>query len=112
MTDSGDVPDAGDAAAAGDPADAGGAADGDPAGDGDDETAGLYRLERREVELGASSVSDVEVTSGVEEGELVVVGSLSLLRDGLLVTLERDEPPAREDAAAGAPSGEGRGDEQ
>ena len=56
------------------------------------EPGALYRLERRDVELGASSVSDVEVTAGVEEGELVVVGSLSLLRDGLLVTLEPDEP--------------------
>ena len=66
--------------------------------------------------LGASSVSDVEVTGGVEEGELVVVGSLSLLRDGLLVTLEAEEPAAGaelgegEAAADGAPSGARRDD--
>ena len=87
---------------------------GDTAGDGPEtgEAAAdagsaprLYRLERREVELGASSVSDVEVTAGVEEGELVVVGSLSLLRDGLLVTLDADESTDAEDAAEGGPSG-------
>ena len=87
------VPD--DAGAAG-PADATGAGGAPATGDAaaaaaaDDTGAGsapgLYRLQRREVELGASSVSDVEVTAGVKEGELVVVGNLSLLRDGLLVT--------------------------
>ena len=50
--------------------------------------------------LGASSVSDVEVIAGVAEGELVVVGSLALLRDGLQVTLEGEDP------AAGAELGE------
>ena len=81
----------------------GGADDVDEAAadDRDDETVRLYRLERRDVELGASSVSDVEVTGGVEEGELVVVGGLALLRDGLQVTLEAEEP------AAGAEPGEG-----
>ncbi|MCY4482226.1 MAG: HlyD family efflux transporter periplasmic adaptor subunit [Spirochaetaceae bacterium] len=74
-TRAGGAPETGDAAAAT-------AADDTGAGS----APGLYRLQRREVELGASSVSDVEVTAGVEEGELVVVGNLSLLRDGLLVT--------------------------
>ena len=60
--------------------------------------------------LGASSVSDVEVTRGVVEGELVVVGSLSLLRDGLLVTLEAEDPAEGEQAADGAPSGARRDD--
>jgi len=60
-----------------------------------DEDDGLYRLERRAVKLGASSIDEVEVSEGVEEGELVVVGSLSLLRDDLLVTRE-EEPPERE----------------
>ena len=71
----------------------------DDVDDGDDagvaeagEPSGLYRLQRRDVKLGASSVSDVEVTAGVEEGELVVVGSLALLRDGLQVTLEAEDP--------------------
>ena len=77
---------------------------------------GLYRLERRDVELGASSVSDVEVTDGVAEGELVVVGNLSLLRDGLQVILDADEPAAGhepgqgEEAAAGGLSGAVRDD--
>ena len=67
----------------------------------DDDIGAVHRLERRDVELGASSVSDVEVIGGVEEGELVVVGSLSLLRDGLQVILEAEEP------AAGGESGQG-----
>ena len=99
----GDVPEAGDVAATGDidvtGADAGSA-------------PRLYRLERREVELGASSVSDVEVTAGVEEGELVVVGNLSLLRDGLLVTRESGEPAEQEDAANGGLLGNRQDDEQ
>lgn len=55
----------------------------------------LYRLERRAVTLGVSSVNEVSITEGVEAGELVVVGNLSLLRDGLLVIQEPDaeEPP-------------------
>ena len=57
-----------------------------------EEDDGLYRLERRAVKLGASSIDEVEVSDGVEEGELVVVGNLSLLRDGLSVTREEEEP--------------------
>ena len=55
----------------------------------------LYRLERRPVTLGVSSVNEVSITEGVAAGELVVVGNLSLLRDGLLVIEEPDaeEPP-------------------
>ena len=45
--------------------------------------------------LGASSIDEVEVSEGVEEGELVVVGKLSLLRDGLTVT-RKQEPPEPE----------------
>ena len=56
-----------------------------------EQDAGLYRLQRRDVKLGASSVTEVEVTDGVKEGELVAVGNLSLLRDGLLVTREAEE---------------------
>ena len=62
-----------------------------PTGDDD----GLFRLERRAVKLGASSIDEVEVSEGVEEAELVVVGNLSLLRDGLLVTRD-EEPPEPE----------------
>lgn len=64
--------------------------------DGPEEAAAnLYRLERRAVTLGVSSVNEVSITEGVEAGELVVVGNLSLLRDGLLVIQEPDaeEPP-------------------
>ena len=101
---------AGDSAADAGPGNATGAVDDTGAVDGREPR--LYRLERRDVELGSSSVSDVEVVSGVEEGELVVVGSLSLLRDGLLVTLESEEPPEKEDAANGGLLGEGQGNEQ
>ena len=55
-----------------------------------EEDDGLYRLQRRTVKLGASSIDEVEVSEGVEEDELVVVGNLSLLRDALLVTREED----------------------
>ena len=99
----GDVPEAGDVAATGDI---------DVTGAGAGSAPRLYRLERREVELGASSVSDVEVTDGVEEGELVVVGNLSLLRDGLLVTRESGEPAEKEDAANGGLLGNRQDDEQ
>ena len=56
----------------------------------------LYRLERREVTLGVSSVNEVEITTGVAAGEQVVVGNLSLLRADLLVMAEPDagEEPA------------------
>ena len=57
-----------------------------------EEDDGLYRLQRRAVTLGASSIDEVEVSEGVEEGELVVVGNLSLLRDELLVTREEEIP--------------------
>ena len=61
----------------------------------DGEPGTLYRLERRPVTLGVSSVNEVSITEGVEAGELVVVGNLSLLRDGLLVMREpeAEEPP-------------------
>ncbi len=74
------------------------------------EPGGLYRLQRRDVRLGASSVSDVEVIAGVAEGELVVVGSLALLRDGLQVTLEGEDPAEGEQAADGGPAGARRDD--
>ncbi len=58
-----------------------------PEGDEGDDTP-LYRLERRPIELGISSVSRVEVISGVEDGDLIAVGDLEVLRDGLLVVVE------------------------
>ncbi len=73
--------------------------------DGED---GRYLLERREVRIGVSTPTQVEVTRGIEPGELVVVGNLALLRDGLSVmtgaeTPDRDgEPNGPEpDAAPG-----------
>ena len=102
------VPVVDDAAGADDVAGAGAAADAGAAEAG--EPGGLYRLQRRDVELGASSVSDVEVIAGVAEGELVVVGSLALLRDGLQVTLEGEDPAEGEQAADGGPAGARRDD--
>ena len=67
--------------------------------------ASPHRLELRPVELGLSSVNEVEITAGVEPGELVVVSSLSLLRDGLTVTLEPDSPGGG--APADAPAEQG-----
>ena len=58
---------------------------------------GQYVLERREVEIGVSTPSQVEVKEGVEPGDLVVVGNLALLRDGLSVMVEQEaEPPVPE----------------
>ena len=55
---------------------------------------GQYVLERREVQIGVSTPSQVEVKEGVEPGELVVVGNLALLRDGLSVLVEPDDSHA------------------
>lgn len=58
---------------------------------------GQYVLERREVEIGVSTPSQVEVKEGVEPGDLVVVGNLALLRDSLSVMVEPEaEPPVPE----------------
>ena len=59
--------------------------------------SGQYVLERRDVDIGVSTPSQVEVKDGIEPGELVVVGNLALLRDGLSVMVEQEtEPPATE----------------
>ena len=55
---------------------------------------GQYVLERRQVQIGVSTPSQVEVKEGVEPGELVVVGNLALLRDGLSVLVEPDDSQA------------------
>ncbi len=107
-----DPPESADRAADDGPGNATGDGDGDETGEFADPAPRLYRLERREVELGSSSVSDVEVTAGVEEGELVVVGNLSLLRDGLLVTLESGDLDGNEDEESGGPFGRRQDDEQ
>ena len=54
---------------------------------------GQYVLERREVEIGVSTPSQVEVNEGVKPGDLVVVGNLALLRDGLSVMVEQEAEP-------------------
>ena len=62
---------------------------------------GQYLLERREVDIGVSTPSQVEVKEGIEPGELVVVGNLALLRDGLSVMVEPEaEPPVPETGVA------------
>ena len=62
---------------------------------------GRYVLERRDVQIGVSTPSQVEVKQGVEPGELVVVGNLALLRDGLSVMVEPEAgPPAPDEAPA------------
>ncbi len=67
---------------------------------------GQYVLERREVEIGVSTPSQVEVKEGIEPGEMVVVGNLALLRDGLSVMVEQEaEPPAPETDDAQATDG-------
>lgn len=76
-------------------------------GAGAAETGGaLYRLQRRDVTLGVSSVNEVEITAGLEAGELVVVGNLSLLRDGLLVMQEPAAEPGADPEAAPPPGEE------
>lgn len=57
-----------------------------------------YVLERREVELGVSTPNQVEVKEGIKPGDLVVVGNLVLLRDGLSVMAKRE--PRKEQEAA------------
>ena len=45
--------------------------------------APLYELTRREIEIGIITVNQVEVTSGLSEGELLAIGNQSLYREGL-----------------------------
>ena len=62
---------------------------------------GRFLLERREVRIGASTPTQVEANSGIEPGELVVVGNLALLRDGLSVTVAPEGPgPAEPESGA------------
>ncbi len=43
----------------------------------------VYVLSRREIELGILTISQVEVISGLAEGELIAMGNQSLLRENL-----------------------------
>lgn len=45
----------------------------------------LYKAERREIELGASTVSSVEVLSGLSQGDLVAVDLIPLITEGMKV---------------------------
>ena len=61
------------------------------------------------MEIGVSTPSQVEVKDGIEAGELVVVGNLALLRDGLSVMVEPEPSPEAEPEVDGA-QGEGQPD--
>jgi HlyD family secretion protein len=45
----------------------------------------LYKAERREIELGASTVSSVEVLSGLSQGDLVAVDLIPQITEGIKV---------------------------
>jgi multidrug resistance efflux pump len=47
----------------------------------------LYALKPREIELGIITINQVEVISGLAEGDLIAMGNQSLLREGLEGTL-------------------------
>lgn len=70
-------------------------ADGDVGASGDGESAGgsgrRYRIERRPIELGIVTVSQVEVVDGLSEGDLVATGNFTRLRDGMLVRRDADD---------------------
>lgn len=50
-----------------------------------------YRVKEIEMESGLSTINDVEIISGVEEGDLLVTSDLDLMKDGLIVTTWDDE---------------------
>ena len=50
----------------------------------------FYRLEKTEIKTGISSVNFIEITDGLSVGDRIVVGNLTLFRDGILVTLKED----------------------
>jgi HlyD family secretion protein len=52
--------------------------------------AEVFSLARREIRTGASDVTDVEVVEGLAEGDRIAIGSLKLLRDGVLVTVRAE----------------------
>ena len=52
--------------------------------------AEVFSLARREIRTGASDITDVEVVEGLAEGERIAIGSLKLLRDGVLVTVRAE----------------------
>ena len=50
----------------------------------------VYLVSKKQIETGVSDVNDVEVTKGLAEGDVIVAGSLNLLRDGIMVTVRKD----------------------
>lgn len=54
------------------------------------------RVERRDVHLGLETPDRVEVVTGLNEGDMVVVGSRSQLRPGATVTPKVDSSPSSE----------------
>jgi len=54
------------------------------------------RIERRDVRLGLETPDRVEVVNGLNEGDMVVVGSRSQLRPGATVTPKLESSPASE----------------
>jgi HlyD family secretion protein len=64
-----------------------------PTGKANRSGAEIFSLSRREMRTGTSDVTDVEILSGVAEGDRVATGSLKLLREGILVTIRPEELP-------------------
>ena len=54
------------------------------------------KIERREVEVGLQSANDVEITSGLQENETVIFGSLGQYRPGQIVAPKVVEPSRME----------------
>jgi HlyD family secretion protein len=50
----------------------------------------VYQLARKTVTTGTSDVNNVEVLTGLAEGNVIAAGNLRLLRDGILVTIRQD----------------------
>ncbi len=64
-----------------------------PTGKANRAGAEVFSLSRREIRTGTSDVTDVEIVSGLAEGDRIAAGSLKLLRDGILVTVRSEELP-------------------
>jgi multidrug efflux pump subunit AcrA (membrane-fusion protein) len=54
------------------------------------------KIERREVGVGLQSATDVEITSGLQENESVIFGSLGQYRPGEIVAPKIVEPSRME----------------
>jgi RND family efflux transporter MFP subunit len=54
------------------------------------------KIERRDVALGMQSATDIEITTGLQEGEIVIFGSLGQYRPGQIVTPKLVEPSRME----------------